>query len=267
MSGRHLGTILDLLEIGECPNDCRSALFEILQGDDPDLKLRALEFTPGLVDGDAAAIRHLDLVEHSEEPIEVRARAASALAPALEEYGSGWEDPYRSRALSREGYRRVQKRLERVYRRATVPKLVRRRVLEASVRAPEPWHRGAIRAAWKEADAAWRRTAVHAMGYVDGFEDALAEALKVDDERIVAAALRSIADCGRVGDAAEVLVGYACSDDCACECRVAAIEGLRFVSSRRARRVLDRLTQSSDDDVAGTAAWALDEWHIRHGSE
>jgi hypothetical protein len=267
MSGRHLGTILGLLEIGECPKDCRSALFEILEGDDPDLKLRALEFTSGLVDGDPTALRHLELVEATGEPSEVRARAASALAPALEEYGSGWEDPYRSRALSRDGYRRVQNRLERVYRQAMAPKLVRRRVLEASARAPESWHRGAIRAAWKEADAAWRRTAVHAMGYVDGFEGALTEALKVDDQRIVAAALRSVANCGRVGDAAEVLVGYACSGDCSCECRVAAIEGLRFVSSRRARRVLDRLTDSPDDDVAGTAAWALDEWYIRHGSE
>lgn len=48
------------------------------------------------------------------------------------------------------------------------------------------------------------------------------------------------------------------------ECRLAAIEALRWVDSPEAPVILERLTDSEDDDVAGTAAWALDEWTIHH---
>jgi len=267
MSLRHLGTILELLENGESPAECRPALVEILEGDDAELKLRALDFTPDLVDGDSLAIRHLELVEDADEPRDVRVRAAVALGPVLEECESGWEDSWRESPLSPQGYRLVQRRLERVYRRAEAPEAVRRAVLESSARAPEPWHRGAVRAGWRSEDPAWRRTAVRAMGQIGGFEETLAEAMEADDERVVATALRAMAESGSEPAAVEALVGFACDDETPCECRLAAIEGLRFVDSSEARRVLARLTDCSEDLVAGTAAWALDEWYIRHGSE
>jgi hypothetical protein len=53
---------------------------------------------------------------------------------------------------------------------ASVPTDVRRRILEASVRAPQDWHRDAIRAAYASDDDVWRLTAVFCMRSVRGFE-------------------------------------------------------------------------------------------------
>jgi hypothetical protein len=48
---------------------------------------------------------------------------------------------------------------------------VRRRVLEASVRAPQDWHQEAIREAYSSGDESWRLTAVFCMRFVRGFKD------------------------------------------------------------------------------------------------
>ncbi len=264
---RTLQEILELLETGECPRESRPALVEILDGDDADMKLRALEFTAELIDDDEMAELHLELVESDDERTDVRARAAVALGPALElcEWGS-WEAPYDRPPLSKRCFERTQKRLERLYRRAGVPKLVRRRVLEASVRAPCEWHRGVVRAAWQGGDPEWRCTAVLAMGEIGGFEELLGEALEADDERLVCQALRSAAGREGVPGAEAKLLEYARNRAVSTECRLAAIEGLRFVDSREAPRLLEELSRSSDNEVAGTAAWALDEWNVFHGT-
>ena len=41
---------------------------------------------------------------------------------------------------------------------SSIPKQVRRRILEASVRAPEDWHQNAIRAAYSSGDKDWMLT-------------------------------------------------------------------------------------------------------------
>lgn len=266
MSPPQLGEILDLLETGECPWESQPALMKILEGDDSKMKLRALEFTSDLIDKDAFALRHLDIVEDGSERTKVRARAAIALGPTIELCGYGfWDDPYDPPPLSRECFRQIQRRFERLYRSADVPKLVRRRALEASVRAPQEWHRGAIRAAWNGEDPEWRRTAVYAMGEVGGFESALSDALDADDKRIVCQALRAAANQDGVPGARKKILHFARTPQAPRGCRIAAIEALRFVSSPDAFSLLDRLTHDRDDEVAGTAAWALDEWTIYNG--
>lgn len=263
MSPRHLGTILGLLKTGESPRESRPALLAALESDDPDMKHRALEFSAELIDGDRMALRHVELVEDPGEETRVRVRAAEALGPVLE---SARDRARGGRAkgspISAEGYRRIQRRFERFYRSAQAPKIVRRRVLEASVRSPEDWHRGAIRAAWNSADPAWRRTAVTAMGRLVGFREVLAEALEDEDPGVVCRALRATAGRDDISGVPETFIEYATAPDHPCECRLAAIEALRFVQSRRAREVLSHLTHSRDDEIAGTAAWALDEWRI-----
>jgi hypothetical protein len=74
--------------------------------------------------------------------------------------------------------------LQKLYFDNGIPKEVRRRILEASVRAPESWHQNAIQAAYSSGDKDWMLTAVFAMGRVRGFDDQILEALKSADPEI-----------------------------------------------------------------------------------
>ena len=58
-----------------------------------------------------------------------------------------------------------------------VPKELRRRILEASVRAFEPWHPDAIRTAYASSDQEWVLTAVFAMAHIKGFDEQILESL------------------------------------------------------------------------------------------
>ncbi len=69
------------------------------------------------------------------------------------------------------------KRRYRLYLDGGVPKEVRRRVLEASVRAPQEWQQDAVRAALSGNNEAWRQTAVLCMRFVPGFEEQVLESL------------------------------------------------------------------------------------------
>lgn len=264
MSPRQLGEILDLLETGECPHEAKPALLKILQGDQPELKLRALEFTAELIDSDVVAEPHVALVEDDDEQTQVRARAAVALGPTLElcDYAS-WQSSWDPPPISKTFFHNIQRRFERLYRSASTPKLVRRRVLESSVRAPQDWQRGAVRAAWMGEDPQWRQTAVFAMGRLSGFRNELAEALEADDPKILCEAIRSAAG-GEIPGAAQRFLALAQSTDCPADCRLAAIEALRFVEDTEAFTVLDDLRYDPDDEVAGAAAWAFDEWNVYH---
>jgi hypothetical protein len=65
-----------------------------------------------------------------------------------------------------------------------VPTEVRRRILEASVRARERCHRDAIHEAYSRANRDWRLTAVFCMQYVLGFDDQIVEASHDSDADI-----------------------------------------------------------------------------------
>src|ERR1035438_7783433 len=74
--------------------------------------------------------------------------------------------------------------LRKLYQDESLPKELRRRILEGAVRAPEPWHQDAIRTAYQSGDSDWMVTAVFAMRYVRGFDDQILESLKSADEDI-----------------------------------------------------------------------------------
>jgi hypothetical protein len=79
--------------------------------------------------------------------------------------------------ISERTFHRIQEALCTLYMDASVPTDVRRRILEASVRAPQDWHRDAIRAAYSSDDDVWRLTAVFCMRSVRGFDAQILEAL------------------------------------------------------------------------------------------
>ena len=89
----------------------------------------------------------LFILHRGDRSDEVRGRAVISLGPVLEHADTQrFEDaddlPIRERA-----FHGLQESLRKLYWDANVPKEVRRRILEASVRAPQDWHADAIRAA------------------------------------------------------------------------------------------------------------------------
>jgi len=108
----------------------------------------------------------LSIVRSSDKSEDVRSRAAIALGPVLEHADTqGFEDPD-DLQISERTFHGIQESLRKLYMDASVPEEVRRRVVEASVRAPQDWHQDAIRAAYASDAEAWRLTAVFCMGFI-----------------------------------------------------------------------------------------------------
>ena len=118
----------------------------------------------------------------------LRAQAAISLGPTLEQMDLDTDgiDEFLAelddQPVSGLTFHRIQETLLSCYRQSDLPKLLRRRILEASVRAPRDWHPDAIRAAYAHTDREWRLTAVFAMRYVRGFDAQMAAALDSADE-------------------------------------------------------------------------------------
>lgn len=114
----------------------------------------------------------------------VRGRAAISLGPVLEDVDLyGFEDPDEV-PISESTYQSIEDTFEKLYFDVNVPKEVRRRILEASVRAPQSWHKEAIQEAYEHADNDWQLTAVFCMTYVHGFKKHILKALDSDDPEI-----------------------------------------------------------------------------------
>ena len=222
--------------------------------DDDDVERRALaaELAARVMD-DELAMRLLDVLFRDPDEV-VRANAAIAFGPALEECDtSEWDDAFDEPPLGRACFSEVRRVLERTYRDAEAPKLVRRRALEAAVRAPEAWQRGATRAAWLSQDDEWRTTAVFCMGYLGDFDAELLQALEQPEHEhaaVIAAGLYGAEAAGtRVLELAR-----ACDDR---ELRVAAVEALGNLHPPGAHELLLDLSVGNDEALSALASEAL----------
>ena len=134
------------------------------------------------------------IVGSAHEPERLRARAAISLGPVLEYADTeGFEDPD-DVPITERTFRNIQDVLHKLYLDDNIPKEVRRRILEASVRAPENWHQNAIRSAYSSGDKDWMLTAVFSMRWVRGFGDQILEALKSADSDIHCEAVNAAGD-------------------------------------------------------------------------
>lgn len=170
----------------EWPRDeARAALRSVLlnREEEGERRLLAAELAGDLVVmNDELAEALLSVVVDPDEPDELRGAAAIGLGPVLEELWLDFDpdDPPVSDATGA----RIRTTLRDTYRDPHVPKYVRRRALEASIRSPEEWHAGAIRAAFHEEDDEWRLTGVFGMRFVPGFQEEILEALESPDEDV-----------------------------------------------------------------------------------
>lgn len=120
----------------------------------------------------------LSILRNSDESELLQGKAAISLGPVLE-YADieRFEDPD-DVPITEQTFHRTQELLHKLYVDDNVPKNVRRRILEASVRAPQDWHRDAIHVAYSSNDGDWRLTAVFCMCFIRGFDDQILEALE-----------------------------------------------------------------------------------------
>lgn len=213
----------------------------------------------------------LALLRSRDEPEDLRAQAAVALGPALEEAFTmaGFDD---LEALKQDEYviigddvsldadttKEVAQTLESLYRDAGAPSLVRRRALEAAVRAPQDWHKGAVRAAFASDDADWQTTAVFCMQFVPGFEKQILAALDsplqaVQVEAVLAAGAQEVR---KAWPRVRALIR---ASDTPRDLLLAAVDAAGLLGGDEAVPLIEPLLESDDEELADAAEESL-QW-------
>ncbi len=241
------------------PDDAGATLLQVLRDREADAgdRLLATELAGDVVvmnDGIASAL--LGLAEAADEAVDLRGQAAISLGPALEWADlDGFDDPDEI-VISEEMFDRIQETLQRLHGDDAAPKELRCRALEASVRAPQEWHREAIRAAYGSEDAEWRRTAVFGMRHVRGFDQTILEALESPDAETEIEAILA-AGAWELDEAAAHVTAILSSEDAEKERLLAAIEAIPFLRPNQAADLLADLLESDDEDIVDAAREAL----------
>jgi hypothetical protein len=203
----------------------------------------------------------LAIVRSDDEPEQLRAKAAISLGPVLEqasneEWEGEFEDP-EAVPITLPMFREIQSTLHKLYTNEKTPREVRRRILEASVRAQEDWHRSVVGAAYSSGDRDWMLTAVFSMGYIRGFDGQILEALENPDPDIHYEAVKAAGNWEL--DAAWPQVVKLVQDPATPkELLLVAIEAAGNIRPQEAGKVLADLAGSDDDEIADAADEAME---------
>ncbi|MDY6824689.1 MAG: hypothetical protein SWH68_12975 [Thermodesulfobacteriota bacterium] len=202
----------------------------------------------------------LSILQNNAEDDMLRCQAAISLGPVLEETYLQENDEADEievdMGLSFSLFEEMQRDMQHIYMNADVPQLVRRRSLEASVRAPRQWHRNAVRAAYASGNYYWQLTAVFCMGYVDGFNDQIIEAL-TDERKSIR--FEAVCAAGNQGLTAawphiQKILKDAQTDK---DLLVAAIDAVAPMHPEKAGGVVGPFIESPDPDIAEAALECL----------
>ena len=139
---------------------------------------------------------------------------------------------------------------------ADVPQEVRRRILEAAVRAPQDWHQDAIREAYSSADESWRLTAVFCMRFIRGFNDQILEALESENHDIHYEAVCAAGN-WEVDAAWSHIAGLVTTEEPDKPLLLAAIDAVASIRPQEAAEILTDLMDSEDEDIAEAILEAL----------
>ncbi|MBI2374453.1 MAG: hypothetical protein HYV07_10710 [Deltaproteobacteria bacterium] len=239
----------------EWPENTDTRLLELLRDErtsDSDLCLAVELAGDYTVINDALADALLAIIRAHGKSDQIRCTAAISLGPALEHaYDFDDLDDFDDVTISQSEFRRIQESLWKLYLDADVPKDVRRRILEASVRAPEDWHADAIRAAYSSKDEDWRLTAVFGMRHVRGFETQILDALKSDNEDIHFEAV--VAAGAWELDSAWPHVADLISLETEKALLLAAIDAVASIRPDEASELLAELGDAEDEDIVAAA--------------
>jgi hypothetical protein len=195
------------------------------------------------------------------EPEALRAAAAISLGPVLEHSDTFEFDDPDDCPITEHTFHRIQFALHKLYLDAGVPRTVRRRILEASVRAPQDWHRDAIKHAYSSGDRDWMLTAVFSMRWVRGFDDSILEALKSGDTDIQYEAVVAAGN-WELNAALSHIVALVDAADTPKRLRLAAIGAAAEIAPHQARELLGDLIDSDDPEIAEAADEAIALAHV-----
>ncbi len=235
----------------EWPEDAAVTILASLRDEQADAseRLLAAELAGDtVVVDDELADALLSMANNDNEVEALRGQAAISLGPCLEQTDiDEFEDPDDA-LISEEMFQRVQETLRELYANASTPDPVRRRVLEASVRAPQDWHKDAIRAAFSSNDESWKLTAVFCMRFVRGFNDQILEALESENEDIYYEAVRAAGN-WEAHAAWPHILSIITGEGTDKPLLLAAIEAAAGVNPHEAMEVLVDLADSDDEDI------------------
>lgn len=255
---------MDIKELKEIPpwdwpESAGDTFLDILRNgsaDGSDRLLAAEMAGDSTVINDALADALLSILCNSREPDDIRGQAAISLGPALE-YAStdGFDDPEET-PITEATFYKIQKTLEKLYTDAQVPEFVRRMVLEASVRAPEKWHKNAVRAAYRSGKEDWKLTAVFCMQFIRGFDKEILESLKSPNPDIHYEAVCAAGN-WEVIAAWPHIVSLIKSEGTEKDLLLAAIESAAFIRPEMASEIIGPFLESDDEDIVDAAYEAL----------
>jgi len=246
------------------PKNARATLLTVLRDkriEGPE-RLIAAELAGEIVTmNDEVAGVLLEIVGSEAEEEELRGRAAISLGAVLEEMDlNGFDegefgDP-EGPLITMPTFKAIRETLHRLYTDARIPQLVRRRILEASVRAQSDWHGSAIRAAWASGNAEWKLTAVFCMRFVDGFAKEILETIEVEDADLRYEAV-SAAGNWSLDAAWPVVSEIVESERTDKRLLIAAIEAAASIRPEQVGEILGDLLDSEDEDIAEVVGEAL----------
>ena len=214
------------------------------------------EFT---VVGDEIVAALLSILNDANEAESLRATAAISLGPVLEYADEeGFEDgeTMNEVPITPETFGRIQATLHRLYHDPQTPDEIRRRVLEASVRAEQGWHPDAVRLAYYDGREPWRLTAVFCMRFVPGFEKEILMAVADESSDIRLEAI-SAAGNWQIDGAWSQVASLIRSRKTEKPLLLAAIEAAASIRPEEAPGLLDDLLESKDEEIAETVQEAL----------
>jgi len=223
---------------------------------EPDRLLAAELAGDMVVINDEIALALLAIASDGSESGPLRGQAAIALGPILEHSEThGFEDSD-DVPITEATFNTVQESLRLTFTDTGVAKDVRRRVLEASVRASQNWHRDAVHAGYRSDDEDWKLTAVFCMSYVPGFDKQILEALESKNPDILYAAVCAAGDRG-VDAAWPRVAAIVKTNEVDKDLLLAAIGAVAAIRPERARDVLGDHVDSDDEEVQEAALEAL----------
>jgi HEAT repeat protein len=237
-------------------SDCRLVVASLASEDTEERRLAAS--LASALDPEEVAPELLRLFR-TDPDTEVRAAAAIAVGPMLEESDTAIdEDDMPVEGALVDQWRSA---LRTVHDDPSEPDLVRRRALEAAVRAPDSWMGPAARRALTSTDPQWRMTGVFAAAHIAGLESLIVASLEDADPEVRIEAVRAAAR-GGVEEATSRLCEWARSRDTERELRHESIVALAHLPGTQSAEVLERLTGDRDKEVAELAQLSLEEHEL-----
>ncbi len=243
----------------EWPEDAGRVFLEVILNrelDTPERVLAAVMAGDYTVINDDLAGTLLAVVKDDTEDDELRSEATTSLGTALENaFIMGFDDPD-DILVSESLYNEIRATLQTLYMSQELPKIVRRKILEGSVRSPEQWHPEAVREAYAQDDREWRLTAVFCMRFVDGFSEQILETLENEDPEFRYHAVRA-AEAWEVEAAWLAVRRILEAEDEDKRLLIAAMDASVTVNPNEAGTYLHAFTKSRDDDLVEAAFEAM----------